>query len=122
MLDEYKRLKRMFKSLIPRFPRDEDRQYTLSDARNMINDLGIQMSPEALERLVSSDLILDDFINNIYFLEEDIGRKVITEFATIDMKYNPRVYEDQAENLIGFSVTYRGEEIVFAEYPLREES
>lgn len=118
MSDDYKRLRRMLKSLIPRFPRDEDRQYSLSDARNMINDLGLQMSATTLEKLVSNDSILDDFLTNIYFLEEDIGRKVITEYATIDMKYEPRVYEEP--DLVGFSVFHKGQEIVFAEYDLNK--
>lgn len=115
-MSDYKRLKRLLKSLIPRFPRDEDRQYSLADSRNMINDLGLQMSADTLAYLVGDDKILDDFLNNVYYLEDDIGRKVITDYATIDMKYNPRVYEES--DLVGFSVTYRGEEIVFAEYDL----
>jgi len=117
-MSEYKRLKRVLKSLIPSFPRDEDRQYSLADARNMINDVGLQMSAEVLDKLVSKDKILDDFLSNIYYLESDIGRKVVTDYATIDMKYNPRVYVEG--DLVGFSVTHKGEEIVFAEYELGE--
>lgn len=115
-MSDYNRLKRVLKSLIPRFPRDEDRQYSLEDARNMINDVGLQMSAEILRKLVEDDKILDDFLSNIYFLESDIGRKVVSSYATIDMKYNPRVYVE--DDLVGFSITYKGEEIVFAEYEL----
>lgn len=117
-MSEYKRLKRVLKSLIPRFPKDEDRQYSLADARNMINDVGLQMSSEVLEKIVSKDKLLDDFLDDIYYLESDIGRKVVTDYATIDMKYNPRVYVEG--DLVGFSITHKGEEIVFAEYELNK--
>lgn len=119
MSDEFLRLKRVVKSIIPRFPKGRERQYNLGDARNMINELGMQMSPATLEALVSNDMILDDFLSSVYHLEYEIRRKVVTSFATIDADYNPRVYEE--DNVVGFSVTHRGEELVFAEYDLSQD-
>lgn len=113
-MSEFKRLSRLIKSAIPRFPRGKDRQYQLSDARMMITDLGMQMSPEALAFMTEDDNKLDDFLMNIYHLESDIRKKAITEFATIDLDLSPKVYEEDGK--LGFSVLHKDEEIVFAEY------
>ena len=115
-MSEFKRLERIVKSLIPRIPRAEDRQYQLSDARHMINDLGLQMPPEVMAYLLERDTILDDFIMSIYALERELRRKVITDFDTIDEALDPKVYVEGNE--VGFSVTHQGRELVFAEYRL----
>lgn len=117
-MSEFKRLKRLAKSLIPRFPRDEDRQYSLDDARNMINDLGLSLSPEALGYVIHDDKILDDFVNGIHNLENKLRRKVVNEQALINPDLDPKAYEE--DQTVGFTVTYKGEEIVFAEYDLPE--
>jgi len=113
-MSEFKRLTRLIKAAIPRFPRSEDRQYQLSDAHMMITDLGMQMSPEALAFMTDDDNRLDDFLMNIYHLEADIRKKAVTEFATIHPDLSPKVYEEDGK--IGFSVVHKKEEIVFAEY------
>jgi hypothetical protein len=115
-MSEFKRLERLVKSLIPRIPRAENRQYQLSDARHMINDLGLQMPPEVMAYLLSRDAILDDFIMSIYALERELGRKVVTDFGVIDEALDPKVYVEDGE--VGFSVTRKGRELIFAEYSL----
>jgi hypothetical protein len=118
-MSEFKRLERLVRSLIPRFPRDPKRQYALADARHMINELGLQMPPEVLSFLVSDDAILDDFIHSIYDLEARLGRKVIDAHGAIDAALDPQVYVEGGE--VGFSITHRGKEMVFAEYRFAEE-
>ena len=113
-MSEFKRLKRLTKSLIPRFPRSGQKNYSPSDARMMISELGIHMPSEVYTYLVERDAILDDFINSIYELERKLRRKVVTDMATIDEELNPQVYVE--DGMAGFSVTHKGEEIVFAEY------
>jgi hypothetical protein len=115
-MSEFKRLERLVKALIPRLPRAENRQYQLADARHMINDLGMHIPPEVLAYLLAQDAILDDFLMSIYALEKELRRKVVTEFATIDEALEPKVYVEEA--LIGFSVTHKARELVFAEYQL----
>lgn len=115
-MSDFKRIQRLAKSLIPRFPKNREKYWEHSDVRNMINDLGLQMSPEVLSKLVNNDQVLDDFISSIYQLERRINREVITEFATIDTDYDPKVYVEDGE--VGFSITHKGKEIVFAEYKL----
>ncbi|MEM6804384.1 MAG: hypothetical protein AAF696_23495 [Bacteroidota bacterium] len=113
-MSEFKRLARLIKAAIPRMPLGEDRPYQLSDAHMMITDLGMQMSPEALAFMTGDDNRLDDFLMNIYHLENDIRKKAVTEFATIDPELLPKVYEE--DGTIGFTVVHKNEEIVFAEY------
>ncbi|MEL6675891.1 MAG: hypothetical protein AAFR61_27030 [Bacteroidota bacterium] len=115
-MSEFKRLTRLLKSRIPRFPRKAEDNYSLSDARMIITDLGMQMSPEALQYLTNDDALLEDFLENIYHLEERVGRKVITEYATINTEFEPKVYEENGE--LGFSVIYGRKELVYAEYRL----
>lgn len=113
-MSELSRLERIAKSLIPRIPRGSKQQYKLEDARNMINDFGLGLTPEALEFLVSSDTHLDDFLMGVYHLENKIEKRVVTDFATISEKLNSKVYE--ADGKIIFTVEWRGKERVFVEY------
>ncbi|RMG23767.1 MAG: hypothetical protein D6730_13835 [Bacteroidetes bacterium] len=113
-MSELKRFQRLAKSLIPRFPRGRERHYTLEDARMMINELGMQMPPEALAYLLDSDERLDDFLNAIYNLEEKFRRKVVTPQATIDEALDPKVYVEAGT--IAFTVKGKRGEVIFAEY------
>lgn len=113
-MSEFKRLERIVRSLIPRFPSNAKRNYSLADARHMINELGIQMPPNVLEYLVSDDAILDDFLSGIYDLETRLKRKVTDEYQSIDQGLDPKVYIEDGE--VGFSITHKARELVFAEY------
>lgn len=113
-MSDLQRLERIAKSLIPRIPRGANRQYKLEDARNMINDLGMQLSPEALAFLIDNDVFLDDFLMGVYHLEGLTGQKVTTDFATIDDKFSPKAYEQDGK--IVFTAMWKDKERVFAEF------
>ncbi|MEZ4825776.1 MAG: hypothetical protein R3C61_05695 [Bacteroidia bacterium] len=115
-MSDFKRLARLSKSIIPRFERGNSRHFNHDDARMMINDLGMQMSPDVLKKLVSNPDVLEDFLNSIYQLEQKLHRKVVTEYATIDLEYDPKVYVE--DGTVGFSITWKEKEVVFAEYRL----
>ncbi|GAB4416943.1 MAG: hypothetical protein OHK0039_26720 [Bacteroidia bacterium] len=114
MNDDFKRLQRMARSLVPRFPRNRDRYYSHADARNIINDLGMSIPPAVLADLVGDDEVLDDFINSLYELEQTLGKQVVTPYATLDEAWTPRVYV--ADGLVAFTITRKGKEMIFAEY------
>ena len=118
-MSEFKRVERIIRSLVPRFPRNRDRHYSLTDARNILNELGLQMSPEALAYMLAEDTRMDDFINAIYDLESRLGKKTVNESGNLDEELEPKVYEEEGD--LGFSVTHRGKEYVFAEYRLFED-
>lgn len=119
-MSEYNRLKRILKSVIPRFPKGSDRQYNHSDAKMILNDLGMEIPAKVLAKMMSSDAILEDFVNNLYHLEADIRKRVVNEFSVIDPKFEPKVYNE--DGMLGFSIRHKGEEIVFAEYRIRRKS
>ena len=118
---DFKRLKRLVKSVIPRF-RGSDAGSTLKleDARLILTNLGLQMSPQTLDKLISNDETLDDFLMSIHELERDLQMKVLTSDYDIDPILSPKVYD--LGTAVGFTVLNRqGEEMVFAEYTLSED-
>ena len=115
-MSDFKRLQRILKSRIPRFPKGSDYSYTLEDARMMITDLGLELSPKAFEYLTHTDVVLDDFNTGVYLLEDRIGRRITTEFNIIDPELEPKVYEE--EGVVGFSIKHKKQELVFAEYEI----
>lgn len=118
-MSEYNRLKRVVRSLIPDFSakrKDIDQYYEAEDARMMINELGMQIPPKVLKALVNSDVALEEFINGVYLVEDEIRRQIITDRSIIDPIYEPKVYLE--DGLIGFTVSHKGEEIIFAEFRL----
>ncbi|MEM7371496.1 MAG: hypothetical protein AAF587_22980 [Bacteroidota bacterium] len=117
-MSDFYRIKRLAKSLVPRFSRSRTYEYTLSDAHMMITDLGMNIPPEILEKLVSNDRILDDFLTSIYQLEKEIRQTAITEFATIKPELEPKVYLE--DGMVGFTIMHKGEELVFAEYAYKK--
>ena len=113
-MSDYYRLKRLVKSIIPRFPDGNDRQYTPSDARLIITDLAMNISPENLEALVENDMILDDFIGSLYELEHEVRKKIVNDLGVIDPTFLPKAYQEGG--VVGFAISYRGEDLIFAEY------
>ena len=115
-MSELYRLKRIVKSLIPRTPRQAERRYSYGDARLMINDLALDLSPETLEYLVETDTVLEDFVLSVYELEYMLGRKATTEISVFDPGLSPKAYDESPR--VVFTVQYEGQEWVFAEYQI----
>lgn len=117
-MSELSRLKRIAQALIPNFRKQRDRYYTFEDAKMIISELGIAIPPDLFAKIVDDDRILDDFLNKIYQLEDEIGKKdVIMEESVINPIYAPKVYVE--ENKVTFTVRYgflTKEEVIFAEY------
>lgn len=113
-MSDFTRLKRIAKSLVPRWPASGEKNYSFEDARLIINDLGMKLSPEMLASLLSRTETLDDFLGSIYELEHKLKRPVVTELATIDPVLEPDVHVEGSK--VAFSVKWREERLVFAEY------
>ncbi|MEM6764274.1 MAG: hypothetical protein AAF824_06995 [Bacteroidota bacterium] len=110
------RLERIIKSRLPRFPKTIDYTYSIKDARNMINDLGLSLSPEALAYLTETETVLDDFLEGIYHVENKFRKRVASERAILKEEFSPQVYEEDSKAT--FTLTYRDKEYIFAEYEL----
>ncbi|MEL6193397.1 MAG: hypothetical protein AAFR66_15165 [Bacteroidota bacterium] len=115
-MSDFKRLERIIKSRLPRFPKDIDYTYSVKDARNMINDLGLSLSPEALAYLTETETILDDFLEGVYHVENRFKKRVANEQAFLKEEFSPKVYEEDGKAI--FTLTHRGKEYIFAEYDL----
>ncbi|MEM8902055.1 MAG: hypothetical protein AAGC85_28370 [Bacteroidota bacterium] len=115
-MSDFKRLERIIKSRLPRFPKDIDYTYSIKDARNMINDLGLSLSPEALAYLTETETILDDFLEGVYHVENRFKKRVANEQAFLKEEFSPKVYEEDGKAT--FTLTYRGKESSFAAYAL----
>ena len=114
-MSELNRLKRLVKSLLPK-RRDIEDYYHPEDARVMINEMAMSIPPKVLDALLRSEVALDEFITGVYLAEDDIGERIINERHEIDSMYHPQVHIE--DNRIAFTITHRGEEIIFAEYKL----
>lgn len=119
-MSELDRLKRITKSLVPNFTRNRKRYYNFEDAKMMITDLALGIPPDYFAILTEREALLDDFLNNVYQLEDAMGKQdVVTEFSTLNPEYQPKVYIKNGKVI--FTVTYGTllkQEVVFAEYQL----
>ena len=88
----------------------------IKNARAMINEMAFDIPPKVLKGLLNSDRALDEFINGVYLVEDDIGRRIVTPESTINTQFNPKAHLQ--DGMILFTITYREEEIVFAEFKL----
>jgi len=117
-MSDFKRLQRIAKSMIPRLSFRSQAEHSMEDARDMINDLGIQIPPKALALLLSKDEILDDFAEGVVALKREIKRDVLDEFGLIDAELEPQVLVDG--QTVAFFVMHKKESLIFAEYTLPE--
>ena len=117
-MSNLKRLYRVFKSWTGKVSRDV--YYEFDDARMILTDLGIQMSPETFAYLNSKDELLDSFLHQIYATEDHTGRFLIENHTAIDPIYEPKVYE--LDGKATFTIQVKGKEIIFAEFDLPHET
>lgn len=89
--------------------------YDTADARMILNELGMQMSPAALEYMTSSDLIMEEFLQCIYEAEEVLGKSLISEGGMqISPVWKTRVLE--ADGILVFTLMDGKKEKIFAEF------
>ncbi|MEM6261286.1 MAG: hypothetical protein AAGI38_02180 [Bacteroidota bacterium] len=116
-MSEYYRFKRLIRSMMPDFSRRKaSNWYSSADVRMVINDLAFDIPPKVLKAMTTNDRLLDDFTNKLYLLEEELERKVVTDFAVLDPNLEPKVFVEG--NRLGFTVMYRGKRLMFAEYTI----
>ncbi|MCB9231356.1 MAG: hypothetical protein H6581_06830 [Bacteroidia bacterium] len=113
-MSNLKRLTRVIKSWKGKITRDV--YYEGADAFMILTDLGLQMSPQTLAYLTSSDSLKDDFVDGLYAAEEKAGKLLVVDNQMIDPAYDPKVYEEGREVI--FTVKIKDKEVVFAEFPL----
>ncbi len=120
-MSEISRLKRLAKSLLSPISNRRSNYYSFEDAKMAINELGMSIPPDLLAKMLDSDSILDDFLSNLYLLEDDYGKPVLNSSSEILPELQPKVYAEGQR--LAFTVTYgtfRKQEVIFAEYNFGE--
>ena len=67
--------------------------YEQDDPRMIINDLGLQMSPEGLAFIADSSFHREDMLMQIYAAEEELDRDLVVDNTHLDPVYSPKVYD-----------------------------
>lgn len=115
----YKRLTRIVKSWTGK-GEPLNRYYSFEEAKLIVNDLALDLKPETLDKIISSDEILDEFLGYIYTIEKKINKSIVNNLGVIAEEFEPKAYEEG--NMVAFSLNHKGKEVVFAEFDLRNYS
>lgn len=116
-MSEFQRLKRVVNSWIGNVRLRKKRRlatYQDDDALLILSEMGWKMSPAALEYVSGNSTRREDFLQQIYAAEDDLGVDLIRDNVMLNPDLDPKVYE--VEDKIGFTVTYKGEEYLVAEF------
>lgn len=88
--------------------------YEQDDPRMIINDLGLQLSPEGLAFIADSSFHREDMLMQIYAAEEELDRDLVVDNNRLDPAYSPKVYEK--DDRIVVTMVVKGEEVVIFEF------
>ncbi len=114
------RLKRVVGSWVGSFrKRRRPGVYEQDDPRMIINNLGLQLSPEALSFIVDSQFHREDMLMQIYAAEEELDCDLVVDNTRLDPARSPKVYEEKDQ--IAITVTVKGEEIVVVHFSRKKE-
>ena len=113
------RLKRVVRSWVGGLrKRRRTAVYEKDDPRMIINDLGLQMSPEGLAFIADSSFHRQDMLVQIHAAEEALDRDLVISNSYLDPAYSPKVYEE--EDRIVVTMIIRDEEVVIFEFSRKE--
>lgn len=118
-MSEFYRIKRVVSSwLAGRVKRRRTATYEQDDARMILNELGLQMSPEALAFVADNSFRREDMLVQIYAAEEELNVDLILDNVMIDPIWDPKVYV--GDKKFAITVTVRREEVVIVEFDYPE--
>ena len=116
-MSELQRLKRVFGSWVGNIRHRKQRRsgvYTHDDALLIITELGLLMSPAALVFVSGNSTRREDFLQQVYMSEDELGIDIIKDNVQIDPKWNPMVHEEG--NKVAITIIHKGEELIIAEW------
>lgn len=116
-MSELKRLRRVFGSWVGGMRHRKKRRisiYEHDDALLILTDLGLLMSPAGLEFVSGNSTRREDFLQQIYISEDELDIDIIQDNVRINPSLAPNVRED--EKTIQFTIIFRGEELIVAEF------
>lgn len=119
-MSELQRLKRVFGSWVGKIRHRKVRRtsvYNQDDALLILTELGMQMSPQALEYVSGNSTRREDFLQQVYLSEDELDVDLIEDNVRIDPRWNPTVREEG--NKIAITVIHRREEMIIAEWDMK---
>lgn len=117
-MSDFNRFKRVVKSWVGSFKRNRSEDYQFDDANMIITNLGMQFRAETLAWVLAEDTRKEDFLQGIYAAEEELNQDIVIGNTEIDPVFDPQVYEFNGK--LEFTIRWKGEEIIFAEFELPE--
>lgn len=114
-MSEFYRIKRIVNSWLgSRHKRRRSATYEQDDPRMILNDLGLQMSPEALAFVADSSFRREDMLMQIYAAEEELDVDLVLDNVQIDPIWDPKVYV--GDQKFAVTVVVRKQEVVVIEF------
>ena len=116
-MSDFSRLKRITRSWLPSFSFRKEPLFSFDDTRQIINSLGLQMSPQTLDYLCFTDEVLDDFAEALQNAMRETGYKdLVTDDFSLNPDHEPMVTEKEGK--VYFTIRWKKEAWIFAEYDL----
>ena len=114
-MSEFYRIKRIVNSWLgSRNKRRRSATYEKDDPRMILNDLGLQMSPEALAFVADDSFRREDMLMQIYAAEEELDVDLVLDNVRFDPIWDPKVYV--GDQKFAITVVVRREEVVVVEF------
>ncbi len=117
-MSDFKRIKRIVGSWVGKVRYGKKRRlavYENDDALLILNDLGLLMTPAALEHIAGNSTLREDFLIQIYAAEDELRLDLVKDNVQIDPALEPKVYEEDGK--ITFTITWKKDEYLIAEFP-----
>ena len=114
-MSEFYRIKRIVNSWLgSRVKRRRSSTYEQDDPRMILNDLGLQMSPEALAFVADDSFRREDMLMQLYAAEEELDVDLVLNNVQLDPIWDPKVYVGDGKFAI--TVVVRREEVLVVEF------
>lgn len=120
-MSELRKLKRLVNSWMGSMRKARrEAEYKEDDPRMIINELGLQLSPEGLKFIADDSFRREDMLMQIYAAEEELDVDLVKANVMLDPIWEPKVYEEK--NRIAITVVVDRDEVIIIEFSTDPES
>jgi hypothetical protein len=115
-MSNFKRLERVVRSYTGILRKRRKYYYSADNARAILTELGLKMSPKTFSYLTDSTVILEEFVSQLHETEEHLGYGIVKDMNEIHPGLEPDVIEDNGHAV--FTIQHKGRSIIIAEIRL----